>query len=256
MTSMWNDFKLKFLKSGNPALLYIGINALVFIIASLAAVLIFVFSGNHDVIKSYVEQYFAFPADPSLWLSRCYTLLTYQFFHADFFHILFNMLWLYWMGQLLLDFVKPRQFHLIYLGGGIIGAIFFALIFNIFPVFQPYASGATVIGASAAVMSVFTALATLVPNYSIRLLFIGDVKIKYLLFVYILLDLIAIQSANAGGNLAHLGGALFGFIYIKFLQSGTDLSMLFKRKPKMKVVRNENQKKRIKLSIKKKLMRY
>ena len=191
MINMWSDFKRKFLKSGNPALFYIGVNAMIFVVGALAGLASFL-SGSRGAIDALVTQYFAFPANPSLWLSRCYTLISYQFFHADFFHILFNMLWLYWMGQLLLDFVKPRQFHLVYLGGGIFGALFFALIFNLIPVFQPYASGATVIGASAAVMAVFTALATLVPDYHIRLLFIGDVKIKYLLFDIFLSDLVHI----------------------------------------------------------------
>jgi len=153
------------------------------------------------------------------------------------------MLWLYWMGQIFLDFVKPRQFHFVYLGGGILGAVFFALIFNLVPVYQPFVAEATLKGSSAAVMAIFTAAATLVPNYSLRLMFVGEVKIKYLLLVYIFLDLIGVKEANAGGSLAHLGGALFGFVYVKLLQSGTDLSTIFMKKPKLRVVKNETPKK-------------
>jgi membrane associated rhomboid family serine protease len=130
----------------------------------------------------------------------------------------------------------------VYLVGGIAGALFYALIYNLLPVFSNTAG--TLIGASAAVASVFAAAATLVPDYSIRLLFIGEVKLKYLLLVYILLNFIGIESANAGGSVAHLGGVLFGFIYIKLLQSGTDLSKIFERKPKLKVVKNEAPQKR------------
>lgn len=239
MTNNWlSDLKQQFFKSGNPVMLYIGINAVVFVVVSLLSVVLFL-ANQRGFVDAIVLNYFAFPSAPSLWLTRFYTVLTYQFFHADFFHILFNLLWLYWMGQIFLDFVKPRQFHFVYLGGGIIGALFFALIFNLVPAFNTLPN-VPLIGSSAAVMAVFAAAVTLVPNYNIRLMFIGDVKIKYLLMVYIFLDLIAIPSGNAGGNLAHLGGALFGFAYIKFLQSGTDLSAIFIKKPKLKVVKNNN----------------
>ncbi|WP_316785596.1 rhomboid family intramembrane serine protease [Pedobacter frigiditerrae] len=240
--NIWNDLKLKFFKSGNPVMLYIGINAAIFVVVSLLSV-IFYFLGQERVIYDFVKSYLAFPSASNLWLTRFYTVLTYQFFHADFFHILFNLLWLYWMGQIFLDFVKPRQFHFVYLGGGILGAIFFALIFNLVPVYQPSVGEATLKGSSAAVMAVFTAAATLVPNYSLRLMFFGEVKIKYLLFVYIFLDFIGVKEANAGGSLAHLGGALFGFTYVKLLQSGTDLSAIFKKKPKLRVVKNDAPKK-------------
>ncbi|MFA6275648.1 MAG: rhomboid family intramembrane serine protease [Pedobacter sp.] len=240
-SNLWDDFKLKFFKSGNPVFLYLGINILIFILVSLTSVVVF-FAGYRGLINSLIDDYLAFPSLPNLWLSHFYTVLTYQFFHADFFHILFNMLWLYWMGQLLLDFIKPRQFHLIYIGGGILGAIFYALIFTIVPVFKT-SDNIPLIGASACVMAIFTALVTLVPNFSIRLVFVGEIKIKYLLLIYILLDLIGTTSTNAGGSLAHLGGVLFGFLYVKLLQNGTDLSAIFKKKPKLKVVRNNEPKK-------------
>lgn len=240
--SVIEDIKFKVFKSGNPVFLYMGINILIFVAFSLISVILF-FAGYKGFIENLVTDYLAFPANPNLWLSHFYTPLTYQFFHTDIFHILFNMLWLYWMGQLFLSFVKPRQFHLVYLGGGILGALLYALMYNILPAFQPVAGSSTVIGSSAAVMAIFVAVATLVPDYSIRLMLIGNVKLKYLVIVYIVLDIIAMKSYNAGGSIAHLGGALFGFAYIKLLQSGTDLSAFFKRKPKLRVVRNETPKK-------------
>ncbi|TCC94378.1 rhomboid family intramembrane serine protease [Pedobacter frigiditerrae] len=239
--NIWNDLKLKFFKSGNPVMLYIGVNAAIFVVVSLLSV-IFYYSGREGFIDAVVNEYLGFPSASRFWLSRFYTVLTYQFFHDGFFHILFNMLWLYWMGQIFLDFVKPRQFHFVYICGGILGAIFYALIFNIVPVFITSVS-IPLIGSSAAVMAVFTAAATLVPNYSLRLMFVGEVKIKYLLLVYILLDLIGTTKMNAGGSLSHLGGALFGFVYVKLLQGGTDLSTIFKKKPKLRVVKNESPKK-------------
>lgn len=234
---IWYDLKLKFLKSGNPAMLYIAISTIVFLVLNLL-ILIFSIGGKGIVIQGMIEEYLKFPSVPNLWLSHFYTVVTYQFLHANLIHLFFNMLILYWVGQLLLDFTKPRQFHLIYLGGGIFGAVFFALIYNLIPYFSGASNYATLEGASAAVMAVFTALATLVPEYNLRLMFLGNVKIKYLLMVYILLDLIGTTSTNAGGSISHLGGALFGFVYIKLLQNGTDLSVMFKKKPKLKVVKN------------------
>ena len=235
----FKDIIDRLFKSGNPAMLYIGINIIVFLVVNIGSLFLVKGLGNE-----LISQYLAFPADFAQWPLRFYTLLTYAFLHKDLFHILFNLLWLYWMGNLFLDFLKPRQFQVVYWGGAIIGALAFALIFNLSP--QLNASGASLIGASAAVMAIFSAVATLVPNYSIRLLLFGDVRLKYLLLVYVLIDIVGTSpgSGNIGGNLAHLGGALFGFVYIKLLQSGMDLSSFLVKKPKMKVVRNEPQKKK------------
>lgn len=241
MNNLWTEIKLKFLRSNNPAIYYISLNVAVFVI-SVCINVVFLFANNRGVFDALLTEYLAFHSSPQYWATHFYTLITYQFIHANIFHLFFNMLVLYWIGQLLLDFVKPRQFHFVYLAGGIVGALFFALIYNFIPAFMPSAGDATLVGASAAIMAVFTALATLVPNYSLRLLFIGNISIKYLLFIYILLDLIGISSVNAGGSLSHLGGALFGFVYVKILQNGKDISAIFKKKPKLKVVKNERAK--------------
>jgi len=153
---------------------------------------------------------------------------------------LFNMLWLYWLGNIFLDFLKPRQFHFVYLSGGFAGAVIYALAYNVFPVFAGSISSATIVGASASVMAIIVATATLLPDYSMRLLLLGDVKLKYLAAAYIALDLIGIGTVGAGGSFSHLGGAVMGFTYIKMLQNGKDWSNLFKRKSKLRVVRNDN----------------
>lgn len=236
--NVFTDLKVKVFQSGNPSFLYIGINTLIFVVVALINVPFFL-SGNGGLIyDDFIREHFAFPANILGEPLRFYTILTYQFFHDGFFHVLFNMLWLYWMGKIFLDFLKPRQFHFVYLIGGFMGAVLFALAFNIFPVFRDI-SGASIIGSSAAVMAIVVATATLVPNYSITLLLFGEVKLKYLAVAYVLLDLIGSTSANAGGSFAHLGGALFGFLYIKMLQNGTDWSTIFKKKPKLKVVKND-----------------
>ena len=234
--SGFKDIINRMFKSGNPAMFYLGINVIVFLLAGISTL----FLADKDLI----DYYFAFPADFSQLPTRFYTIVTYAFLHQDFFHIFFNMLWLYWMGNLFLDFLKARQFQVVYWGGALAGALAFALIFNLSP--QLNAQGSLLMGASAAVMAVFAAVATLVPNYSIRLLLFGDVKLKFLLLVYILIDMVGVRSgaANIGGNLAHLGGALFGFVYVKLLQNGTDLSSFLVKKPKLKVVKNDAPKKK------------
>ena len=235
-----NDLKVKVFQSGNPSFLYIGINTLIYVVVALINVPFFLSGNGGLAYDTFIREYFAFPADIISQPLHFYTILTYQFFHDGFFHVLFNMLWLYWMGRIFLDFLKPRQFHFVYLIGGVLGAILFAIAFNVFPVFRN-ATYSTVIGSSAAVMAIVVATATLVPNFSITLLLFGEVKLKYLAMAYVVLDLIGSTSANAGGSFAHLGGALFGFVYIKALQSGTDWSAIFKKRPKLRVVNNKQQ---------------
>lgn len=238
-SGIWNDLRLKFFKSGSPAMLYIGINILIFVIVALLNVGV-TLAGYRDWVESLIQDYFAFPSTLNSFPIHIYTVLTYQFFHSGIFHILFNMLWLYWFGQIFLDFLKPRQFHFVYLGGGIFGALTFLLLFNVAPIFA--GQNATLVGASASVMAILAATATLVPDYSIRLLLIGELKLKYLVLAYLVFGVIGLIGNNAGGSIAHLGGALFGFIFIKLLQNGNDWSTIFNRKPKLKVVKNKSPK--------------
>lgn len=237
--NLLKDLKYKVFQSGNPAFFYIGINVLIFVAFALVNVPFFLSGNGGATYQGWIREYLGFPADIAKLPIRFYTILTYQFFHDGFLHLLFNMLWLFWMGKIFLDFLKPRQFHFVYIAGGFVGALFFLLAYNIFPVFASVLSGATVIGSSAAVMAIVVATATLVPDYSIRLLFLGDVKLKYLALGYVVLDLIGIATTDAGGSFAHLGGAVFGFVYIKLLQNGKDWSKLFRRKSKLKVVKND-----------------
>lgn len=236
------DLKYKIFRSGNPIYLYIGLNAIIFVVVALLGVLVFLSGQGSAGMTGLVSEYFAFPADITQLPYRFYTLLTYMFFHADFFHVLFNMLWLYWLGIIFMNFLNARQFHFIYLGGGLMGALVYAAAFYLFPVFHDRIAVSTLIGSSAAVMAIVVATATLVPDYEIRMLFIGNVKLKYLGLAYIVLSLIGIGSSNPGGSFAHLGGALFGFMAIKMLRAGNDWSNIFKKKPKLKVVKNKTYK--------------
>jgi hypothetical protein len=147
-----------------------------------------------------------------------------MFTHGEVMHILFNMLVLYWFGKILTEFLGNRKILPLYLLGGISGAILFIASYQLFPIFHAAVPEARAWGASASVMAVMIAAATLVPDYTMFLLLIGPVKIKWIALIAVVLDLISIPSSNAGGHIAHLGGALFGFVFIRQMQKGRDLS--------------------------------
>ncbi|WP_431293993.1 rhomboid family intramembrane serine protease [Pedobacter sp. P26] len=238
MNNTFKDLKYKVFQSGNPIFFYIGINVLLFLIIAVIGVFSWL-SGKGDLISPLVREYVGLPASISKLPERFYTVFTYMFIHDGILHILFNMLGLFWFGNIFMNFLKSRQFHFVYLAGGLFGGLFAVAMLNIFPVYAAGLTNVTIVGASAAVMSIIFAAATLVPNYTIVLFIFGEVKIKWIAIVYFVLDFIAIGSINAGGSLAHIGGALLGFTFIKSLQNGRDWSKLFERKPKLKVVRNE-----------------
>ncbi|RNL54732.1 rhomboid family intramembrane serine protease [Pedobacter jejuensis] len=238
MNNTFKDLRFKIFKSGNPLFFYIGINVLLFLVVSIIGIFVFL-SGSALSFKSWLFEYVALPASFTQLPERFYTTFTYMFFHTDIFHILFNMLGLYWFGNIFMNFLQSRQFHFVYIAGGFFGGLFAVAFLNIFPVFSDSLFNINIVGASAAVMAIIFAAATLVPNYTIMLLFFGEVKIKWIALVYFILDFLSIGSSNAGGSLAHIGGALLGFAYIKSLQNGSDWSKIFERKPKLKVVKNE-----------------
>jgi len=238
MNNTFKDLKFKIFQSGNPVLLYIGLNTIIFLVTAILSV--FLFLAKSDImISEWIRDYFGVPAAISTLPTRFYTVITYMFFHDGFLHLLFNMLGLFWFGNIFMNFLKSRQFHFVYLAGGIIGALIYIAGLNIFPAFSGGIIGQTVIGSSAAVMAIIVATATLVPNYTIMMMLIGEVKIKWVAIVYFFISFIGLSSANAGGNLAHIGGAILGFAFIKSLQSGRDWSKLFQRKPKLRVVKND-----------------
>ncbi len=239
MNSLWQNIQYKVLKSGSKINLLIGINVLIFLIVKIPDVIGTLFTQQPEAFYAFVYSYTAVPSNLSSLLNHFWTPITYMFMHADFFHILFNMLWLYWMGQLFEEYLGNKRTIGLYLLGGLAGALFFVIAYNVFPLFSNVVAGSTAIGASASVMAIIIATATLLPDYTIHMMFIGPVKLKWIAVFYVVIDFIGIAGPNAGGEFSHLGGALFGFIYIKQLQRGSDwigaINNLFKPKPKLKV---------------------
>ncbi len=173
--------------------------------------------------KSGVFDYpnwLAVASEPTIVLTRPWTLLTYAFFHYGFLHLFFNMMVLNFTSRLFLTFFTQKQYLGLYLLSGIFSAICFVLSFYFLH------QSSMMVGASAAIMALLVATTAYQPLMEIRLLLIGNVKLWHITAVILLLDLLQIQMNNTGGHIAHLSGAFFGYIYIKLLQSGTDLSKI------------------------------
>jgi membrane associated rhomboid family serine protease len=167
------------------------------------------------------------PASLSILLHQPWSVFTYMFLHTAFFHALFNMLWFYWFGEIFVLYLGDKKILPLYILGGIAGAVTYLLAYNLLPVFKPQIDVSKMLGASASIFAVVFAAATIAPDYEIRLMFIGTVKIKYVAIVSLMLDIINIPYGNAGGYIAHIGGALSGYFYIKSLQGGFDFTSPF-----------------------------
>ena len=204
-------------------------------------------------INSFSIIYY-FQVSPSLFelIFKPWSLITYGFFHADLWHLIGNMIILYFSGRVVLDLFGKDKFIKIFIIGLLCGSFTYLISYNVFPVFQGLKP--PMIGASAGAIAVFVFLASHMPNYTFRLI-IFDVKIFYIALFIIIMDLIQIPVSNAGGHLAHLGGAAWGFYYNNQLKKGNDpgnkiidflnyLKGFFKKKSKIrKVYRRDDFKK-------------
>ena len=168
------------------------------------------------------NDWLSISSDPAALLWKPWSLITYAFLHAGFLHLFFNMLMLFFAGRVFLTFFTQKQLFGLYLLSAIFAGIIFIISYNFLPALSGYTT--KMVGASAAIMAILIATATYAPYYQVRLMLIGTVKLWHIALVLVVLDLIYVSAENTGGHLAHLAGALSGFIYIKLLQSGTDLS--------------------------------
>jgi len=237
--NLLNELYSKAFRSGNPLYLFIGINILVFLIIGLIAVAEFLFKTNTSVASWLVSQ-LSMPANLEILAYKPWTIITYMFLQREVFHVLFNLLWLYWMGMIFMDFLNKRQFIFTYVAGGIAGALLYLLAYNTLPAFSDLSQKSFLLGCSASVMAIVIGTATLVPDYTIRLLLFGAVRLKYLAIAYFALDIIGMGGGNPGGSIAHIGGAILGFVFIKQLNNGSDLSKILKKRSKLKVVPNKS----------------
>ena len=204
------------------------INVIVFIAANIINLIIWLFIGQQaNAVFSPVVSWFAVPSDISALLSKPWTIFTYMFLQENFFHIFFNMFVLYFGGRIFLEYLSQKKLLSTYIWGGLIGGLFYVIAFNVFPVFNQYKTLSVALGSSASVLAILVAIATYVPNYSMTLILLGRVKLKYIALALVVIDILSIQKGNPGGHIAHLGGALWGYLYIAVLKNGFDMNKFF-----------------------------
>ena len=215
------DFKNEWRKKDNGLIKIILINVILFIGISFIQVIMTI-SGLSSFFNIFINK-LMLPASFNIFIFQPWSIITYFFLHLNFMHILWNMLFLYWFGKIIQDNIGNNALISLYVLGGIIGGLLFMAIYNIIPYYSERVPESLMLGASAGVFSVVVGSATLLPNFSFYLLLIGPVRIKYIALFYVLLSFFDVAGSNAGGEIAHMGGAIIGYIYIKKLQNGIDI---------------------------------
>jgi membrane associated rhomboid family serine protease len=218
--SITQDIRDAFSRRDNALNQFIIINALVWTVLIIFQAILFLAQSRG--LYTLVLRQLALSSDGLVVLRHPWTLLTYAFVHENFFHVLFNMLNLYWFGQIIREYLGDRRLVSLYILGALAGAVFFLLAYNFLPVLQPMV-GQPVIGASASVTAIIVAAATLLPDYTFMLILLGPVKIKWIALVVVLISIAGINGGNPGGEITHLGGALLGFLFVKQLKAGRDM---------------------------------
>ncbi|QXP70304.1 rhomboid family intramembrane serine protease [Polaribacter sp. R2A056_3_33] len=228
--SFIDDIKNRY-KSGNIVEKLIYINLAIFVFTLLTSVFQDLYKGEIN----WVVSWFSLDDNFTSLLTKPWTIITYGFLHADFLHILLNLITLYFVGNLFIEYFTQKQLLTFYLLGTFFGGALFILSHNYFPLFQGQSS--ILVGASAGISAIFIGITTYIPNYQLKIRFIGFVKLWYLGAIWVGLDILALSGGNAGGHFAHLGGALFGFLYVqkaanKEIQIFDKIAVLFSTKKK------------------------
>lgn len=234
-------------KEGSVLHKLIYINVGVFLALHIG-VIIMVLANQIGRDQSIMEilHFLAIPSDLSALARKPWTVVTYMFTHGFLWHILFNMMILYWFGRYFIEEFGVKKIMGIYLLGGLGGAALFVLFYNVFPFFEDIRAQSIATGASASVMAIVIAVATLVPNRQMNIVFIGPVKIIYIALILFVTSTILDFTDNTGGKIAHIGGALVGFLFANYYKQGKDITRgfdrfmdsfadLFRKKKKMKV---------------------
>ncbi|GAB4400168.1 MAG: rhomboid family intramembrane serine protease [Microscillaceae bacterium] len=250
MNGLFDDLRTAFRRQDNALIQLILINIIVF----LGLLVVFAtlrLTGLESIYFHYIEIHFELPSLLHKFVWRPYTLMTYAFQHAGVFHILFNMLFLYWFGMVVVEYLNSKRLVSIYILGALAGGIGFLLLYNtLIPPKSP------LVGASGAVYAVMVAAATIAPDYTFYLLLFGPVRIKYIVPILVILSYVGLSGDNPGGNAAHLAGALTGYLFVIQLRKGNDLGAwihnfmdfargLFRKKSKIKVSHSSKKKSKV-----------
>lgn len=208
------DIKSSF-KEGSTLTRLIYINLGVFLLVRIIHVFFYLSGSGFSLLN-----WLALSDDTDTLLIRPWTIITYMFLHFNFLHFIFNLLGLYWFGKMFLAYFDEKKLLSIYILGGITGGALYVIAYNLFPVFMGVNS--ILMGASASIIALLVALAVYAPNHEVYLFFIGKFPLKYVAAFWVFLSILGISTSNAGGNFAHIGGAIWGFFYIRQLGKGKD----------------------------------
>ncbi len=210
----------------------IMINLIVFIFANLMNLFFWLFQAKTGLAEesgiSFIVYWFAVPSNLNELALKPWTVFTYMFLQENLMHLLLNMVMLYFGGRIFVEYLNSKKLFSVYIWGGLFGAFLYILAYNGFPVFQNAVYHSIALGASASVLAVLVAIATHVPNYTVPLIIFGRVKLKYVALFFIAISMLNIQGGNPGGNIAHIGGAFWGFLYISLLKKGYSFDNFFK----------------------------
>ena len=201
------NLKSKF-DSGTIVEKLIYINIFIF----LFTLFISVFQNLFKNDTNFLIQWFSLDASTDSLFTKPWSLISYGFLHEGFIHIIFNLIALYFIGNLFIDYFTQKQLFTFYLLGTFFGGLFYLFSQNYFPLFEGKTT--TLIGASAGISTIFIGISTYMPNFELKIRFIGFVKLWYLAAIWVSLDVLGLTGENAGGHFAHLGGSIFGFLYI------------------------------------------
>lgn len=201
------DLKYRY-KSGNIVEKLIYINITIFILTLLMNVLQGLYKGE----MNWIVEWFSLENSFDVFLTKPWSIVSYGFLHGGFIHILFNLITLYFVGNLFIDYFTQKQLLNFYLLGTIFGGIVFMFSQNYFPLFE--GKSTVLVGASAGISAIFVGIATYIPNYQLKFRFVGFVKLWHLAAIWLALDVLGLAGGNAGGHFSHLGGSIFGFLYV------------------------------------------
>ncbi|MFA0961472.1 rhomboid family intramembrane serine protease [Roseivirga sp. BDSF3-8] len=221
-SGIFNSVKENFRRPNNAIIQLIIINVVMYVLLGVLGVVLRL-SGAGGIFAVIHDQ-FVIPPLFEEFILRPWTILTYAFAHdlSGIFHILFNMLFLYWFGQIVQEYLGGQRVINLYILGALAGGFLYLIAFNTIPYFVGRSGFPGMVGASAAVYAVTIGAATLRPDHSFFLIFLGPVKIKYIALFYVIISIMGLVGPNEGGNLAHLGGAFMGWLYVSQLQKGRD----------------------------------
>ena len=224
MPNILDNIKRTFNK-GDVLMKFIFINIAMFLAINAIGVIITLFRlESLDLIT-----YLAVPSQLNKLLIRFWTFFTYMFVHVGFMHILFNMLWLYWFGKIFLTYFNERTLGSLYVIGGLAGALLYILAFNTIPYYIEF-KYPPLIGASASVMAIVMATAFYRPEATLNLLLFGRVKIIYIAIAVFFIDFFSLSSGNnPGGHVAHIGGAVAGYLFASQYRKGKDITLPISR---------------------------